>query len=303
MIDKEKLTNIKEAKENIIKFLTDNEISSHQEAESEAKLILEEICGVKMSDYLLNPDKSISENSKDEIEHILKERINRTPLQYILGKAWFYGNQFLVNNSTLIPRSDTEILVDEVLKNVKKDSNILDMCTGTGCIIISIAKELGENGGIFVGTDINSKAIETAENNATLNKVNTISFYKSDMFKGEIFTENPDAIFDIVVSNPPYIIDEVIETLEPEVKDNEPLTALSGGEDGLMFYRQIASGVGQYMRNGGKIFLEIGYDQGEAVKRILSEKGFEHVEVVKDFSGNDRVVKGIYRKKTDKIAE
>lgn len=229
------------------------------------------------------------ENTKLYRERIA-ERAKRIPLQHILGHTGFMGLDFKVNEHVLIPRPDTEILVEETLKYVHDGMKILDMCTGSGCILISLLEYT--NDCIGVGVDISESALEVASDNAYTILKNRpekeyveYSFIKSDMFS-EI---QKDVKFDIIVSNPPYIKRDVIDTLEAEVKDHDPMNALDGGADGLDFYRIIAEDAYDYLNPGGYLLMEIGYDQAEEVVKLL--KAYKDVEVIKDFAGLDRVVK------------
>ena len=194
------------------------------------------------------------------------------------------GLTFLVNSNVLIPRQDTETLVEEALKVVKSGMKVMDMCTGSGCVLISILKNA--HGAQGFGYDISKQAINVAKENAKLNEVPAV-FERSNLFE-----EAADEKFDVIVSNPPYIRSDEIAGLMPEVADFEPHEALDGGEDGLYFYREIAEHCSDYLNPGGHLLLEIGYDQGDAVSALLREAGFQDVCVIKDLARNDRVVKG-----------
>lgn len=237
------------------------------------------------------------ETSVKEQLKLYQERVNRrakhVPLQHILGRTGFMGLSFKVNEHVLIPRFDTEILVEEALKYVHDGMTVLDMCTGSGCILISLLEYSNDCTGL--GVDISEEALSVASDNAYTILANRpekeytkYSFVKSDMFSGI----SEDTKFDIIVSNPPYIKREVIETLDVEVKDHDPRMALDGGEDGLEFYRILAAQGAKYLNPGGYLLMEIGYDQGQEVTDLLKAQNvYKDIEVIKDFAGLDRVVK------------
>lgn len=215
----------------------------------------------------------------------IKMRAARIPLQQILGEASFMGLDFKVNEFTLCPRPDTETLVETVLsEETDKNIKILDLCTGTGCIGISLLVHGGYSS--MTLSDISEEALSAAEFNAEkLAPESGVKIIKSDLFESIPEGER----YDVIVSNPPYIKDSVIDTLEPEVRMFEPRTALSGGEDGLFFYRKIIEKAPSY---APAIYLEIGYDQAEEVSKLLSEAGYTGIKVIKDYGGNDRVICG-----------
>jgi len=248
----------------------------------EATAILEFVMKKDRNYILLNQNTELSQEEEDSVNEILKKRKNNIPLQYILEKAYFMGLEFKVNENVLIPQPDTEILVEQVLNNVTGKEKIIDLCTGSGCIAISLKKNLEDC--TITASDISDKALEVAQNNAELNNVKII-LKKSNLF------ENIVEKFDIIVSNPPYIATDTIPTLSKEVQ-NEPVLALDGGVDGLDFYRKIIELSRDYLNNNGKIFLEIGYDQADEVKKLFEENKYKNIEVIKDYGGNDRVVKG-----------
>lgn len=267
------------------------------ETELDARILLEEAFGVNrgwllahLTDLVDITQESISLSYNKFLEYI-EERSRRIPLQHILGYRDFMGMKFQVTPAVLVPRMDTEILVEEALSEVHDGMKILDMCTGSGCILISLLKYSNDCSGI--GVDLSADALEVAKRNSEslLNDRNDIcvSFAESDMFKSE---ELKGKVFDIIVSNPPYIKSDVIPTLDVEVREYDPMMALDGGADGLEFYRILAKESPKYLENGGWVFFEIGYDEGDEVSKLLSDNGFENVEVVKDLSGLDRVVKG-----------
>ncbi|MCQ2526901.1 MAG: peptide chain release factor N(5)-glutamine methyltransferase [Lachnospiraceae bacterium] len=257
------------------------------EPENDARMMMEHILGVTRNDLLVHADKEIEQNI-DCYNSAVERRCTREPLQYILGTASFMGLDFKVSPAVLVPRADTEILVEEILKDIHSGSHILDMCTGSGCILISLLNYSNECSG--VGVDLSADALEIAKENAqTLIPDKEYCFINSDLFEGLDHNDR----FDIIVSNPPYIASAVIEELMPEVRDHEPRMALDGTADGLYFYRKIVDNADVFLKSGGLLAFEIGYDQGEAVKQLMLDRGYNEVEIIKDYSDMDRVVKGI----------
>ena len=256
------------------------------EAELDARLLLEHVCGADHNTLYAHGDRIVETTQGELYASLIGRRAERVPLQYILGEQEFMGLSFLVNESVLIPRQDTECLVEEAMISVMDGDRVLDLCTGSGCILLSIMCYKNDIEG--VGTDISKAALEVARRNAqTLGK--PALFIESDLF-GQV----PSEPFDVIVSNPPYIPSRVIDTLQAEVKDHEPRGALDGGEDGLVFYRKIIADAPQHLKRGGRIFLEIGFDQGADVSRLLTDGGFTDVRIVKDFAGLDRVATAHY---------
>lgn len=263
------------------KILTAASIS---DAKNDAWLLLEMVCKIDRSFYYLHMEEDLLEEQLSEYEIALKKRAEHVPLQYIVGETEFMGLKFKVNSNVLIPRQDTETLVEEVLKVVKPGMQILDLCTGSGCIIVSILHNVTDVEGYAI--DISKQALNVAKENARLNDV-SVNFERSDLF------DNVAGTFDVIVSNPPYIPSAEVVKLMPEVGDFEPLEALDGKEDGLYFYRKIISSAKEYLKPEGRIFFEIGYDQGEAVSQMLQNAEFKEVRVIKDLAHNDRVVTGM----------
>ncbi|MCM1252723.1 MAG: peptide chain release factor N(5)-glutamine methyltransferase [Clostridium sp.] len=260
------------------------------EAETDARLLLEAVCKTDRNTLLAHGEREVSVKEKECYVNYIAERKTRRPLQYITGIQEFMGLPFFVDGNVLIPRQDTEILVEEVMRHLHDGMRILDMCTGSGCILLSLLYYSNDCTGL--GIDISGSALQTAEKNAekirNLKEDIRVSFLQGDLF--EPLTEADT--FEIIVSNPPYIQSSVIDTLMPEVREFEPRLALDGKEDGLYFYRRIIEQAGDYLTGGGMLFFEIGYDEGEAVKEIMTVAGYKEVEVVKDFAGLDRVVYG-----------
>ncbi len=237
------------------------------------------------NNYILSVEEDLS------FELFLKERAKFKPVQYIVGKCEFMSLDFIVNESTLIPRGDTEILVEALIEYIKKYDfkTILDIGTGSGAVAVSTAAYCPQVS--VTAVDVSEDALKTAKDNAKLNNVSErVSFFKSDVFK------DVSGKFDAIVSNPPYIKSDLIPNLLPQVKDFEPLIALDGGTDGLYFYKKIISGSCRYLSNTGMLFFEIGFDQGEEVSGIMRYYGFADIKILKDLAGLDRVVLG---KKTE----
>lgn len=264
------------------------EEASVAEAALDARLLLEYVCGTTRNDLLVHGDREVAREQEKQYFEYISRRQSRIPLQHITGVQDFMGLEFAVNEHVLIPRQDTEILVEEVMREEYEGSRILDMCTGSGCILISLLHYSNWCEG--VGVDISPDALKIACENAEklLPEGKRPVFVESNLF------EAVEGKFDIIVSNPPYIRTEVIGTLMPEVKDFEPMQALDGYEDGLFFYRRIVKEAPQFLNKGGRLYFEIGHDQGVEVSALLENAGFEQVRVVKDYAGLDRVVGGYY---------
>ena len=260
-----------------------------QEYELDAWYLFEQAFSMSRARYFLDAKEEAAPEAPalKAYENGLERRSGRVPLQHILGTQEFMGMEFFVNAHVLIPRQDTETLVETVLNEQKnRNSSVLDMCTGSGCIAVSL-KALGGYARV-AAADISSEALEVAEKNAGTYPV---EFRQSDMFAA--FEPGRD-MFDVIVSNPPYIPSEVIRGLEPEVRDHEPLGALDGKEDGLYFYRILAEQCGDFLNQGGSVYFETGHDQGAAVKTLLESHGFQDTKVIKDLAGMDRVVRGTW---------
>lgn len=262
---------------------------------TDAWLLLEHVSGMDRTRYFMEQDQIASEPEEVEYLEFLEKRAARIPLQQLTHEAWFFGLPFYVDENVLIPRQDTEILVEEILKETEKkvsDSQdfvkILDMCTGSGCILLSLLANIKKAEG--TGADLSKKALEVAKKNGNRLKL------KADWHFSDLFS-HIEGKYDIIVSNPPYIASQVIDTLMEEVREHEPRMALDGKEDGLYFYRKLTKESGTYLRPGGLLAFEIGYDQGKAVRTMMQEALFEDVKVIKDLAGLDRVVTG--RKKQE----
>ena len=267
--------------------------ASIEECDIDAWYLLEYVTGISRSQYYGNPFEELNEDKKNIYFDCIERRKKHIPLQHITGVQDFYGLTFNVNENVLIPRQDTEVLVEEVLKVINKKLNkesvsVLDMCTGSGCILLSILKYTDKN--ILcrgTGSDVSLDALEVAKGNAVRLGIEA-DFIHSDLF------ENICGKYNVIVSNPPYIRSDVIPTLSPEVKDHDPMLALDGMEDGLYFYKMIIEESVDYIDKDGWLMFEIGHDQGEDVKKLMENAGYSNVYVKKDLAGLDRIVCGMY---------
>ena len=268
-----------EAFDKYVKLL---EGKNFKDAKSDILLLIYEIFDFDFSKWMMYKYDEIKDISKlDTLNEYVKKRLGHMPIQYILNKAYFCGLPLYVNENVLIPRFDTEVLVEEVLKVSKKDKSkrILDICTGSGAIAIAL-KKLGGFERVDA-LDISDKALEVARRNANELDLD-INFLKSDMFSS-LTCENK---YDIIVSNPPYIQSDVVDTLESEVKDFEPRLALDGDADGMKFYKIIAKNYEKYLADNGVLALEIGYDEADDIRALFEGK---NVVIKKDLANLDRV--------------
>ena len=261
-----------------------------EEATLDARLLLEAVCGTDRNDLLAHGEQPVMSQAEEKYLNWIRQRAEHIPLQQLTGEQDFMGLTFSVNEHVLIPRQDTEILVEEVLKELHDRMRILDMCTGSGCILLSLMHYSNDCEGL--GVDLSAEALEVAGQNVlkvlTPEKAEHAHFLQSDLF------EKVEGKFEIIVSNPPYIASAEVEKLMPEVRDHEPRMALDGTEDGLHFYRRIIKEAGKHLVNSGMLFFEIGYDQGQAVSELMRAQGYREVQVVQDYAGLDRVVLGTY---------
>jgi len=255
------------------------------DADYDARYLLEFVCKTDRNTLYMYPDKVLSAQEEQDYLSCIMKRADRIPLQHITNEQEFMGLGFFVNEHVLIPRQDTENLVEEVLRYLHDGMKILDMCTGSGCILLSLLKYSNACEG--VGVDISADALEVAKENARRLSL-APQWINSNLF------ENVEGTFDIIVSNPPYIKTDVIENLEPEVKDHEPFIALDGDTDGLKFYRIISKDAREHLLRGGMLFFEIGHDEKDEVVTIMEEEGYREVTALKDLAGNDRVVFGTF---------
>ena len=250
---------------------------------------------------LLRGDREVAEEDTKHYRRMLSKRADHVPLQYLTNQQEFMGLPFYVDENVLIPRQDTEILVETIMEDGYDGKRILEIGTGSGCIILSLLKY--GNGCHGTATDISEGALETARKNARQLGLD-VELIRTDLAADIIATSgiatsgiatSGKGVYDIIVSNPPYIASSVISTLMPEVKEHEPMLALDGGADGLEYYRRILGETKNLLAPGGKYYFEIGYDQGKAVKALLEEQGCSDVRIVKDYAGLDRVISGVIK--------
>ena len=256
-----------------------------EDAELDAWYLLEFVTGISRAQYFLDSEKQLSLEEEQEYLRNLKLRTEHIPLQHITGVQMFMGLEFKVNEHVLIPRQDTEVLVEKVLDVLQPGMQVLDMCTGSGCILLSLLH--GKKDVTGVGVDLSEEALKVAKQNAESLEIEA-TFLQSDLFA------KVEGTYDLIVSNPPYIRTEVIEGLQEEVRMHDPRMALDGKEDGLYFYKKIIEKSPSYLKRSGRVYFEIGHDQGEDVKKLMEDAGFQEVTVKKDLAGLDRVVYGVY---------
>lgn len=287
-----------------------------QEADLDAWLLLEYVTGIDRARYYIQDRMEVDEENKNHYFDLIRKRAKRIPLQHLTHVQQFMGLDFYVNECVLVPRQDTELLVEEAeLALVSMQAarlsgkqgsqleplQILDLCTGSGCILLSL---LRRNANVLgIGVDISREALEAAEKNRQqilMEERERALFVEGDLFQNlnaeHVRRPHTAGPYDLIVSNPPYIKTAQIETLEEEVKGHDPYLALDGKEDGLYFYRKIIKEAPGYLRDGGRLLFEIGHDQAEAVSKLMVWAGFARVTVKKDLAGLDRVVHGVYNK-------
>lgn len=262
-----------------------------EEFSLDAWYLLEYVTGVSKAMYFAEPERAVSEENADRYIDCIRQRAAHIPLQHITGEQEFMGYPFYVNEHVLIPRQDTETLVEEAIRVMRPKMKILDMCTGSGCVVLSILKMCREKYYMTelqgIGADVSEEALKVARENGRRLEV-PVTWIQSDLF-AKIPEEEK---YDVIVSNPPYIETAVIDTLQEEVRLHDPYIALDGKEDGLYFYRRIISEAGKYLKPQGKLMFEIGCDQAEAVEELMKNAGYEQITVKKDLAGLDRVVYG-----------
>lgn len=260
------------------------------DAREDAWLLLSHVTGLSRIDYTLERTTALTKEQEDALSEALFRRLQHIPVQQIIGEAWFMGYPFYVNAHVLTPRLDTEVLIEAVLTRLSRvpvdaagRRKVLDMCTGSGCILLSLLKEA--KGLVGCGVDISPEALQVARRNGARLMPEAV-FIESDLF------EKVTGTYQLIVSNPPYIVRDVIPTLDAEVREHEPVLALDGGTDGLVFYRRIVKEAEAYLAPGGLLAFEIGYDQGEALMALMQAAGYEDTEIIKDLAGLDRVALG-----------
>lgn len=262
------------------------------DAALDARFLLEEVCGTNLQTFLVFPEKKVTEEEVNQYRAFIQRRKDREPTAMILGEWDFMGLTFRLNKSTLIPEQDTEVLVETALEELKRRGlgeaplRILDLCTGSGCILLSLLHELRNAGGL--GTDLSGEALEAARENAVRLGLQERAAFR----QGDLWEPVGDERFDLIVSNPPYVPTDVIPTLEPEVRCGEPYAALDGGEDGLVFYRRILKEAAGHLKPSGIIIVESGFDEAAQISALMQDQKLRGIRTVKDYGGLDRVVLG-----------
>lgn len=272
--------------------------SGINDADYDAWILMEKICCISKTDYFTKMNDEVPGEMVNAYFEAIDKRITHYPLQYIVGEWEFMGLKFIVNENVLIPRQDTEVLVETAIRIIENEYgqdeqtiDILDMCTGSGCIAVSLSKSCKNLN--ITAVDLSEEALSVARENADINETGNIRFLCSDLFQklgddvNEVYRK-----FDIIISNPPYINTKDIDSLMPEVKNYEPRMALDGDEDGLRFYRNIIFQSKNYLKPKGCILFEIGCEQGEAVREILEKNQFKGIDIIRDLSGHERVIIG-----------
>lgn len=256
-----------------------------ENAPYDARVLLEWVLGFEHADFILEANREVEKKREEQYMKYIKKRSTHYPLQYIMRQAFFMDFEFFVDERVLIPRQDTEVLIETILeKEENRNQDILDICTGSGCIAISLKKYLDKSS--VTAVDISRRALEIARINKERLGVEVL-FLESNLF------EQVKGSYDMIVSNPPYIRTGEIETLMDEVKSFEPVLALDGREDGLFFYDKIIKEGRAYLKKGGRMYFEIGFDQGEAVASLFQKYGYKDINIRKDLAGLDRVVYGV----------
>lgn len=268
------------------------------EAKIDAEYLLSHILKCKRQELYLNSERQLTNQEINTFKGFIQKRSKRKPLQYIIGEEEFRGLIFKVTRDVLIPRPETELLVEEAVKIMERQrakgkgqkAIIIDLCTGSGCIAVSIAKEIPDSK--VYSTDISEKALAVAKENAKRHSVEDRITFLQGSFLEPLKDKGLEGKIDIMLSNPPYVSKKDMEKLQPEIKEYEPPLALYGGEDGLDSYRRIIPEALTYVKKGGYLILEIGYGQAEGVKELFGKNlAYVKIEIIKDLSGIERVVK------------
>lgn len=254
------------------------------EARTDVRALMMYVCGMDFVALLRDGDTEVPEDALQRFSVALSERLAHVPVQYITGEQDFCGLTFSVRPGVLIPRPETELLAEAVFR-MAAGKRVLDLCTGSGCIAVTVAK-FGTPA-FVAATDYSGEALAIAKQNAARLGAE-VTFFQGDLFSAV------EGTYDIIVSNPPYIKSEVVDTLMPEVREYEPRMALDGQEDGLYFYRRICKEAKEYLLPQGRLMFEIGHDQGCEVAELLQEEGYSEIEVRKDYAGLDRMVFAVW---------
>ena len=267
-----------------------------EEARLDAWLLLEFVADIKRAWYYAHMDETAEADVAEQYRQLCEKRAQHIPLQHLTGQAYFMGYEFYVDDRVLVPRQDTETLVEEAVSHLRElpAPKILDMCTGSGCILLSLLMELPQASG--TGADVSADALEVAkENTRRLGLEKRAELIQSDLFSADYFEKNSRKKcmeYDMLISNPPYIRTADIDGLMDEVRLHDPRLALDGKADGLYFYEKITEQAGKHLKPGGWLIYEIGCDQAKDVAEIMKKKGFVQIEVKKDLAGLDRIVEG-----------
>lgn len=256
--------------------------AGREEAAQTARLLLCHVLNFNFTDYVLAREDLLSPRDAARYEELLTRRASGVPLQYLTREQNFCGLSLYVDERVLIPRQDTECLVEEVLRDGARGA-LLDLCTGSGCIPLALLKH--GNFSCALGADISAEALAVAETNRARTGLPLL------LRQSDLFSEIPER-FDVITANPPYIESAEIESLSVEVRDHEPRLALDGAADGLAFYRRLAAESGAHLKPGGRLYLEIGMSQGAAVASLLEAAAFSDIQIIRDLAGRDRIVKG-----------
>ncbi len=281
--------------------------SGIETANKEAELLVTHCLGIELV-HLYKSNPTLNDQQIKEIDNMTGRRCKRDPLQYIVGYSYFMGLKILLGSGVLIPRPETELMAEHAIKavsgqrsavsnqkNLKLETQnsklkIMDLCTGSGCLALALAREFPD--AHVLGTDISETALRYAEKNARVNGIDNISFIKGHLFEPLYGRDYPAPTFDLIISNPPYIGTDVIPTLQPEIKDWEPIGALDGGADGLNFYREIIPQAGKFLKTNGILMLELGAGCADETVNMMKDAGYTDIRLRKDYAGIERIIQG-----------